>query len=542
MFNKKHLLLALLLPTSVFAQKAGDLDTTFKVNGSNLRNFGKESYGTAMAYYTNTQKDFLVAGYTLSSNTSPTAYDFLVTRYKGDGTADMSFGDNGKTIVDIGGLDDRIYAVKFMKNGFILCVGNVWDANAKTAIGLLKLTPAGMPDSTFGNNGIVITHPPSGYSYEGQAVVIDSLDDIYVAGSETNMVQEDKILLAKYNSNGQPDSTFGTGGIAIQAIPGYISCKALSADGHNGNIVVGGFASDGTNSGYMAASFTKQGIPDTSFGGSNTGYVILRERNSIFNRAKSITSGYGNGYYLGGAYYGDSNLVVAKINSNGIPDSSFGSNGIITIPRPAGIEQMNLASISCDSVNGFLYISGTQTYTFSTHISSFVYRYKLNGTTMPDSSFGINGRANLALGHLGGDAIMAMAPNEWGDRIVVAGAAATEYLGTSYINVMVAAFRTFGVQSPVGVQNTTIINNNVKVYPNPTNGTCTVLYTLQEKADITITVQNLQGQIVLQSIQQTNMDKGTHQAYVDMSSLTNGVYIVSVGTPAQKQTVLVHKQ
>ena len=69
----------------------------------------------------------------------------------------------------------------------------------------LAMAQAGSLDATFGNGGIVTTPNTS----DGRGIAIQSDGKIVVAGQATAT----EFALARYNTNGSLDATFGTGGI-----------------------------------------------------------------------------------------------------------------------------------------------------------------------------------------------------------------------------------------------------------------------------------------------------------------------------------------
>ncbi len=84
--------------------------------------------------------------YTQTSNT----WDFAVVRYNPDGSLDNSFGDNGKTLTDIGG-SDRANSVALQSDGKIVVVG---EANGDSAIARYQVSFNQNPTITITNNNL----------------------------------------------------------------------------------------------------------------------------------------------------------------------------------------------------------------------------------------------------------------------------------------------------------------------------------------------------------------------------------------------------
>ena len=133
---------------------------------------------------------------------------------------------------------------------------------------VIRYTTSGRLDTTFGGTGIIVlTQVPTVYDYSANPVrdvsgAIQGWDGkIVVAASDTTTDHAD---LARLNLNGSLDSTFGTGGIAYESAgPGALSI-ALQSDG---KIVVG--SSRYVNAAWPSQSvarYLSNGTPDTTFG------------------------------------------------------------------------------------------------------------------------------------------------------------------------------------------------------------------------------------------------------------------------------------
>ena len=76
------------------------------------------------------------------------------------------------------------------------------------------------------------------------------------------------INVARYNSDGSLDTTFGTGGIAITDIPGYYSerCQSLTIQS-DGKILIGGYGQEmiGDVSYFLLVRYKEDGTLDKTF-------------------------------------------------------------------------------------------------------------------------------------------------------------------------------------------------------------------------------------------------------------------------------------
>jgi len=167
--------------------------------------------------------------------------------------------------------------------------------------------------------------------------------------------------MRRYNTNLALDTSFGTNGSVSDLIPGSVvtSIKTLS----DGSILVAGWINHNDNgvssNDFFLAKYTKSGARDTTFGngqgwvytnfcthqgggaGSDTAYAIAVQSNG-----KIILAGGACSCYAGSGYC--QIFALARYNSNGTIDSSFGTNGKTrTVPevyKPAVFRSVNLLS------------------------------------------------------------------------------------------------------------------------------------------------------------------------------------------------------
>src|ERR1051325_11819357 len=114
---------ALLFLASIPAATAtdGDLDPAFGAGGKVLTDFnGSTDLANAVALQSDGK--LIVAGTTYTGNDFSNE-DFAITRYKADGTLDVTFGTNGKVTTDFPGLAAVISAVVVQPDGTIVVAG-----------------------------------------------------------------------------------------------------------------------------------------------------------------------------------------------------------------------------------------------------------------------------------------------------------------------------------------------------------------------------------------------------------------------------------
>jgi len=144
----------------------------------------------------------------------------------------------------------------------------------------------GIPDSSFGAGGIAsVSAAVPGAREFGEAMVLDSEDRVVVGGGVLPKEPTEPAggwVLARFRSDGAPDPSFGTGGVAKEA-PGLFgpglgaygeAITALAVEPGTGKIVAGGMTLSGAKrTQFTIARYDSSGALDTSFGPANTGFV-----------------------------------------------------------------------------------------------------------------------------------------------------------------------------------------------------------------------------------------------------------------------------
>jgi uncharacterized delta-60 repeat protein len=125
-----------------------------------------------------------------------------------DGVLDVTCGTGGKVTVDVfGSTSNAANAAAVQADGKIVVAGAVSDVAGDFA--LVRYDAGGSLDSSFGSGGIVRTDF-SGRADLALALAIQSDGKIVAAGFAVTSTSD--FALARYNSDGSLDSSFGSGG------------------------------------------------------------------------------------------------------------------------------------------------------------------------------------------------------------------------------------------------------------------------------------------------------------------------------------------
>ena len=199
-------------------------------------------------------------------------------------------------------------------------------------LALAKYSSSGSLDTTFGSGGIA-------HFYVGDHAGIDAIEllssgDILVGGygDDPDDDYAQKIVLAELTSSGALDTTFGSSGETITDVGGNAAANAVNVLS-SGKILVSGFGTDtGGSQDMLVARYTSSGALDTTFGAGGTDYTLTRYVDSAVSNAIAVDSSTGKIVIVGTVSPDTSapHLVLARYNSNGTLDTTFGSSGKIT--------------------------------------------------------------------------------------------------------------------------------------------------------------------------------------------------------------------
>jgi uncharacterized delta-60 repeat protein len=180
------------------------------------------------------------------------------------GALDQSFTNfRGRVVTAIGPGDDVVRAVAFQSGSKIVAAGSSWNGS-NDDFALVRYKQDGTLDQSFGTGGEVTTPIGSGND-DANALVIQKDGKIVVAGTSFNGADDD-FALARYNSDGSPDTTFdGDGKVTTPIGSGDDRAYALDLQG-DGKLVVAGY-SRGTHDDFALARYNPDGSLDPTFDG-----------------------------------------------------------------------------------------------------------------------------------------------------------------------------------------------------------------------------------------------------------------------------------
>ena len=248
----------------------GDLDLSFGTGGKVVTDFGYNEFGFAIVpesfvpFPGKPRVTDLVVDGQLESDT---AEEFAVARYLPDGGLDPAFGTGGKVVTDFYGRRDQAVALAVQRDGRIVAGGTSTVRDVNKDFALARYQTDGSLDPSFGTGGRVVTDL-GGSIDDAEAMAIQRDGKIVVAGRSNALGTTLEIVVVRYRSDGSLDRSFGVGGRVFTHFPtetdtGDVGAVAIQRDG---KILVGGLAGSAFGGNFSIARFVRNGRLDPTFG------------------------------------------------------------------------------------------------------------------------------------------------------------------------------------------------------------------------------------------------------------------------------------
>jgi len=393
MKNKFYALLSgvalLMCSMHVLQAQPGSLDPTF--NGTGYVVTPVNTLDAAQKILVQPDEKVLLIGFSFDTNYVARTQVF---RLLPDGTPDTDFGTNGVFTYELD-YEADIYSAVLTSEGKIILVGSTTDYQTYRLL-LIQLNADGTLDNTFGTNGVVTGHislPTENTEDQAYDVSLDALGNILVCGSSDDLNYVPRPVVVRFTPSGVLDTTFGTDGVATIPVltVGSNSFKGIVVQ-PDGKIVASGYFGN-TELWYvmLVVRFETDGTLDPTFGDAgivkyNYGNVDdegedlkLLPDGSILVAGITVTQSY------------NYSALLAKFTPSGQLDSTFGTNGTVKEDLANFDYAANLEAMS----DGTIIMSGTSGVGPPNGFDLAVWKYNADGTR--DNTFGSNGVVQHAI-------------------------------------------------------------------------------------------------------------------------------------------------
>ena len=230
--------------------------------------------------------------------TDRVTFDDVVRRHHPSGALDATFDGDGILSVPFA---SRV-AVQVDGNIIVASRAPVPPNNTDWDVRLSRFDSAGVPDSSFGSGGSVVTDV--GYRPHSMRILLQPDGRILATGAFGNGTPASGAFLMRYLSGGSLDPSFGTGGKVLESSPSTVgSSLALQPDGKI------------LTSGAQLARRDHSGMLDPTFGVGGIGSTLLAPQ-----------AVQPDGRILGLAQAGDV-ILLRRLMPDGTVDIGFGDAG-----------------------------------------------------------------------------------------------------------------------------------------------------------------------------------------------------------------------
>jgi uncharacterized delta-60 repeat protein len=306
----------------------GDLDLTFGSGGKVMTGITNNSdFGYSVAVQPDGK--IIVVG-----QSGVDVFHSTLMRYNGDGSLDQTFGSGGIVFAPLDSNGDVLSSVVLQSDGKILAVGSLTGNNVVEFL-LARFNTNGSLDQSFGSNGSVVTTFGDHIAGAGSVVLLPDGKIIVVGASGAGAYSElNDFAVARYNSNGSLDQSYGSGGMLKTHFDGEYNTGStansalLQSDGKL--IVAGSYKNEGTPREFAVARYDTNGNLDPTFGNGGKTTTSLGAGDSLGFAArlqsdgKIVLAGYLN------AGQRNHDFALVRYNPDGALDTSFGNGGKVT--------------------------------------------------------------------------------------------------------------------------------------------------------------------------------------------------------------------
>ena len=280
--------------------------------------------------------------------------NFGILRLNSDGTLDSNFGTDGLVITESDSID-QLQQIAIQPDGKIILGGTRFN-DGTVDILIARYNGDGSIDLSFGNNGTVSIG--TGSSDFLTDIALDSNSNILASGYTDSSGGFD-FFVARFDATGNLDTSFGAQGVTlIDFGRNDTSTDLLIQD--DGKIIVVGQGATDRNSTLVAARLLDTGVLDDSFSEDGTAIYYFSNKAAEHMIEKVLLKGDGGLLVLLTGYQAslepeasrDLEVSLVAIKSDGEIDLSYGINGSVYFDST-----VNDYAVDIEELNGSYYIA-----------------------------------------------------------------------------------------------------------------------------------------------------------------------------------------
>ena len=443
----------------------------------------------------------------------------IIHKLDKDGHAIQNFGQNGQLQKLLPANFFTINSSLTTENNEMFLSGVIGFPENKTYFAIIKISPEGMIDESFGTDGYFVDSSQlSSFSTKILSYGPGKLLIIRTDGSD-----ESNIKLQCLNSNGNLDTSYGNNGSILVSPPTpYVKLNFDDAvlDGANNLFLLtkahNKFSEHDfilyklNNLGKVDNSFNNQGFKVIDIGSFEAGSALI-----LTKRNKLIISGQ-TSYYVSSIKMYKNKMIVRGFNIDGTTDQNFGNKGSIEyLPDNTG----NLTPYSIKEINdNTLIINALNIVNFT---SSNIIHTLINNTGAKIVMN--NGDLYFSENFQNANSFINNESQDSKGRILSFGRSYSTGVSKSFLcRLLVDTFSSYDQNSD--------LKNKLEIVPNVVTNNCFLKYQLFSDGVISLYLLSADGKSIKNIFPSQPYKSGSYQLDIDTTNLDKGVYFCKLVT------------
>ena len=247
-------------------------------------------------------------------------------RFKANGAVDTTFGGgDGRVTTDMFGAEDQMEGMAVDSQGRIV-VATESRKNGEFVPAVARYTPNGTLDHSFSGDGKFVIPTTASHPFIEALTVLPNDRIVVAGGGDPGVGTNQDFMLDRIKVGGGLDPAFGSGGEVFTDFDVNSEIADTLAVDPQGRIVAGGQATVNGAQKMALARYTTDGDPDTTFSGdgkvaTDVGPDIDRLFGIALHGGKIVAVGRSD------TAPGDQRWLIARYTGHGTLDSGFGVGG-----------------------------------------------------------------------------------------------------------------------------------------------------------------------------------------------------------------------